>query len=276
MKPNNKFVNLPDEFWANLKLVSQRLGYAEKGTGHVKVYDKDKILELYETEKLDAHWLFNQPFCNSTIGDLILEYSTYRAEVLNSFVEKKLMKKEEAKKYFKQLKKELKPTWETPMNKQKGLKKGEAYFTGIINMLIEENMNGSECDYNPKTLITFTHNDTPYRILSRHVDGAFPCVKDPIAIWEIKEYYNTTTFGSRVADGIYEVVLDGMELREINSTLNRNVKNYLMVDAYQTWWLKGKSYLCRIIDLLHMGLITEALFGKEVIERLPMIVKDWG
>jgi hypothetical protein len=39
-----------------------------------------------------------------------------------------------------------------------------------------------------------------------------PGTVNPIAIWEIKEYYYTTTFGSRVADGVYETLLDGMEL----------------------------------------------------------------
>lgn len=32
---------------------------------------------------------------------------------------------------------------------------------------------------------------------------------------EIKEYYYTTTFGSRVAGGVYETLLDGMELDEL-------------------------------------------------------------
>ncbi len=37
----------------------------------------------------------------------------------------------------------------------------------------------------------------------------------------------------------------------------------------------GKSYLCRICDMLHQCLLTEALFGKEAAERIPHIVKEW-
>lgn len=37
----------------------------------------------------------------------------------------------------------------------------------------------------------------------------------------------------------------------------------------------GRSYLCRIIDMLHMGYVDEVLFGYEVVERLPEIVKEW-
>ncbi len=94
-------------------------------------------------------------------------------------------------------------------------------------------------------------------------------------VWEIKEYYYTTTFGSRVADGVYETLLDGYELSEIRNHLDRPVKHYLMVDDHFTWWVKGRSYLCRLCDILHMGFITEVLFGKEVVDRLPIIVNGW-
>jgi hypothetical protein len=33
--------------------------------------------------------------------------------------------------------------------------------------------------------------------------------------------------------------------------------------------------LCRILDMLHMGYVDEVLFGYEVVERLPSIVKEW-
>ena len=106
-------------------------------------------------------------------------------------------------------------------------------------------------------------------------DGAFPAPVNPIAVWEIKEYYYTTTFGSRVADGVYESLLDGMELEELREQEKIDVKHYLMVDAHYTWWECGRSYLCRIIDMLHMGYVDEVLFGSEIEERIPVLVKEW-
>ncbi|MDQ3815017.1 MAG: hypothetical protein M3347_13840 [Armatimonadota bacterium] len=161
------------------------------------------------------------------------------------------------------------------MNKQKGEKRAAAYFTGIINMLIEANTEGLPCDYDPRALTTVTLNNVPLRTLARRVDGAFPRTVNPIAVWEIKEYYYTTSFGSRVADGVYETLLDGMELQELREHEKIDVQHYLMVDAYYTWWQGGRSYLCRIIDMLHMGYVDEVLFGYEVMERLPAIVKEW-
>ncbi len=162
------------------------------------------------------------------------------------------------------------------MNKQKGSKKAPAYLTGIVNMLIEANAGGLPCDYDPRRLTTITLGGAPLRTLARRVDGAFPSTVNPIAIWEIKEYYYTTTFGSRVADGVYESLLDGMELEELRVHEGIDVKHYLMVDAHYTWWDCGRSYLCRVIDMLHMGYIDEVLFGYEVLERLPAIVRQWA
>ncbi len=124
-------------------------------------------------------------------------------------------------------------------------------------------------------LTTITVQDVPLRTLARRVDGAFPSAVNPVAVWEIKEYYYTTTFGSRVADGVYETLLDGMELEELREHEKIDVKHYLMVDAHYTWWDCGKSYLCRIIDMLHMGYVDEVLFGREVVAEMPRIVKEW-
>jgi hypothetical protein len=86
---------------------------------------------------------------------------------------------------------------------------------------------------------------------------------------------NHVSFGSRVADGIYETLLDGLELEELREHQDINIRHYLMVDAYDTWWNQGKPYLCRIVDMLHMGYVDEVLFGYEVVERMPALVTEW-
>jgi hypothetical protein len=79
------------------------------------------------------------------------------------------------------------------MNKQKGDKRAEAFLTGIVNMLIEQNAKGMPCDYDPRELTTITRDGQPLRTLARRVDGAFPSTINPVAVWEIKEYYYTLT-----------------------------------------------------------------------------------
>jgi len=85
----------------------------------------------------------------------------------------------------------------------------------------------------------------------------------------------TTTFGSRVADGVYETLLDGLELEELRKEEGINVLHYLFVDDRFTWWNCGKSYLCRLVDILNMGYIDELIVGREVVERVPDLVKTW-
>ena len=67
-----------------------------------------------------------------------------------------------------------------------------------------------------------------------------------------------------------------MELKELEQAGSRKVQHILFVDDKYTWWECGRSYLCRIIDMLHMGYVDEVVFGREVLTRLPEIVKTWN
>ncbi len=275
MRPNEGFLNLPKTFWASVRLISQEVGYTERGTQQIKIPSANEIeLKLAEFG-IDVVSLRNQKSGSQRYDVLLRDYFTYRAKVLNTFAEPHLMNVEKAKKTFRDHLSRLKPSCPIPMNKQTGKKKAPAYLTGLVNMIVEASSQGNPCDYDPRQLTTFTKDGLPLRTLARRVDGAFPSSINPVAIWEIKEYYYTTTFGSRVADGIYETLLDGLELQELRDNEGVKAKHYLIIDAYDTWWKQGKSYLCRIVDLLHMGLIDEVLFGYEVVERLPLLVREW-
>jgi hypothetical protein len=275
MKPNSEFLNLPKNFWASVRLISQEVGYTEKSTSQIKIPSSDEIQSKLAKFEIDFSRLQSQKTANGNFGQILQDYFVYHADIINTFVEPHLMNVTEARKAFKKFYKDLQPSCPIPMNKQKGKMKTPAYLTGLVNMLIEANANGLQCDYDPHQLTIITEDNLPIRTLARRVDGAFPSSVNPIAIWEIKEYYYTTTFGSRVADGIYESLLDGLELEELRENEGIDVKHYLIVDAHDTWWKQGKSYLCRIIDMLHMGYIDEVLFGREVVEQLPGIIKGW-
>lgn len=274
MRPNPDFVKLPKSFWAAVKTVSQECGYTVRGQGTVKIPTPDEIREAFVSLGLSETALETN-ISGKPLLDMLGAYFKYRADTLNNEVEPLLMDATEAKKQFDALYKRLNPKCPLPLNKQKGKMKAPAYLTGMVNMLIEANSNDLPVDYDPRKLTTVTQNGAPLRTLSRRVDGAFPSPINPIAIWEIKEYYYTTTFGSRVADGVYETLLDGMEIEELDTSENVQVLHYLFLDARYTWWDCGKSYLCRIVDMVQMGFVDEVLVGKEVIDRLPVLVRSW-
>ncbi len=272
MKPRKRFLGKPKRFWAHVRTLSQHLHYTEA--------DKVKVPTVAEMrDALQALGLTGKSVATgrkaTVLGKELRAYFVHRATVLHATAKPSLMDAAKAKKLFMRLKQRLNPSCPLPMNKQKGSKKAHAFLTGLVNMLIEAHTKGMKCDYNPMELTTITGGGAPLRTLARRVDGAFPSPVNPVAVWEIKEYYYTTTFGSRVADGVYESLLDGMELEELRDETDIDVKHYLMVDAYLTWWKQGRPYLCRIVDMLHMGYVDEVLFGKEVVKRLPILVRQW-
>ncbi|MCL4552184.1 MAG: hypothetical protein M1305_01315 [Candidatus Marsarchaeota archaeon] len=276
MLPDHRFVNLDKIFWANVRTISEKCGYTNRRSKQVKVHSLEDMTTAMK--KLGLSWAHlcgadkNGP---TELGAKLVYYFRYRAEILNDYVQPLLMDGERAQRSFEDLKAALNSTLPVPMNKQKGEKAKPLYLTGIVSMLIEANCQGLACDYAPKSLTIFTRNGEPVRKLARRVDGCLPATVDPIAVWEIKEYYYTTTFGSRVADGVYETLLDGMELEELRDNLGVNVQHLLMVDGHYTWWQLGRSYLCRLVDILNMGYVDEILFGYEVFDRMPRIVEEW-
>ncbi len=272
MRPNKKFLTKPKSFWASVRSLSQKIGYSKGNT--IIVPDAEQMAIAFEKLGLDRSRILAGGKPTKLASELI-EYFQSRADELMNNVQHKLLNADEAKALFEDMRDQWNPSCPIPMNKQKGEKKAEAFLTAMVNMVIERHSQNYDCNYDPRELATITLNGAPLRTMSRRVDGAFPSPINPIAIWEIKEYYYTTTFGSRVADGVYETLLDGMEIEELREHEDVDVKHYLMADAHFTWWERGKSYLCRMYDMLHMGYVDEILFGREVVEELPRIVAEW-
>ena len=276
MIPNPKFQNQPKMFWAYVRTLSQQLGYTVRGQNQIKVPSVPELVAGLTVLGLDSTKLVKKGTeAPTALGQNLLDYFVYRAGVLNEKVRYHLMDAEAARILYDELLGHVRYPSPVPMNKQTGEKAKPSYFTAIVNMLVAEGIEGAKCNYSPLALTTVTRDGTAIRTLSRRVDGAFPSIVNPVAVWEIKEYYYTTTFDSRIADGVYETLVDGMELEELRESEKIDIKHYLMVDAYETWWLMGRSYLCRMVDMLHMRYVDEILFGKEVVDRIPVITKGW-
>jgi hypothetical protein len=275
LKADARFLRQPREFWAHVRTISQEVGYTNRATSGIHIPTIVEITQEFRRLGLIATHLVDRSGNLSPFGGVLMDYFRFRADVLNGTVRGQLMSKDAAAGEFETLRSRLQPTCPLPMNKQKGDKRNYAFLTGMVNMLVQANINGASCDYDPRSLTTITQDEKPFRTLARRVDGAFPSVVNPVAIWEVKEYYYTTTFGSRVADGVYETLLDGLELEELEAAARRKVHHLLVVDDYFTWWECGRSYLCRIIDMLHMGFVDEVIFGREVLVRLPELAREW-
>lgn len=278
MQPNPRFQNKSSSFWAYAKLLSEKLGYSKSGS--VIFHDKDRAIDVLTKLEIQIE---------EDLLDDALEYLEYRAHLLNS-VKDNFMNASEAKSLFenyKDIHTSNNFTSNFPFNKQSNEKKDHAFFTCIINTLTEKTIRDFASEHNlvygedigfnddPRSLSYVLSEDKKLEgIFSRRFDGAFPGVNNAHLIWEIKEYYYTTSFGSRISDGVYETQLDGFEAKQIREDTGVNIKHVYMIDSYKVWWDDGKSYLCRIVDMMHMGLADEVLLGKEVVDRWPLILKD--
>ena len=221
MKPNDAFRKQPKTFWAYIRSISQCLGYTVKQAGPLK--GSIRVPSIAEMAgallglRLDASSIRVEGGEPTELGVRLHAYFVHRAAALNVEMPAQLMKAKEAKEVYEKLRCMRAYRFPFPQNKQKGSMKAPAYLTCIVNMIVEQEIGDGECNFDPRAWTTITVNNLPVRTLARRVDGAFPTVVNPKAIWEVKEYYYTTSFGSRIADGDYETMLDGIELEELHA-----------------------------------------------------------
>lgn len=126
MQPDVRFVSQPKHFWANIRLISQQVGYSVRQQGLIKVPTLSEMKAALNGRGLEAHHIVNGQNNPTEFGTVLAEYFHHRADVLNTFVESSLMDVETAQQTFDNLFFELNPTCPIPMNKQKGEKRAQA------------------------------------------------------------------------------------------------------------------------------------------------------
>lgn len=256
MRADPRFLGKSERFWAHAKFISERVGYSQRGSAQLRTHSAGAALDVFREKNLSIEQSLLQE---------VINYLNWRASVLNNRVSQLFMTREQAAAEFKILYDRIKPTKPLPMNKQKGEKRHPAYLASMVGMIAESVVGPEGFIDDARKLSIVTSDNILEEIFSRRFDGAIPNTENPRAVWEIKEYYGTTTFGSRVADGVYETLLDGYEIEGVRYRMKRNIQHFLFIDDRYTWWDCGKSYLCRMIDMLHTGHVDEIFFGREVV-----------
>jgi hypothetical protein len=106
MQANNLFLNLSPDFWANVKLLSQHIGYTQRNNkgkdSLIKIPNLSEIKNAYKELSLDELALTSKKD-DKILIDQLLKYFEYRANVLNDVISKNLMNKIEADSKFKEL-----------------------------------------------------------------------------------------------------------------------------------------------------------------------------
>ncbi|HEY3317816.1 MAG TPA: hypothetical protein VGK50_05295, partial [Coriobacteriia bacterium] len=186
MQGESVFRSMPHNFWAYVRLISQDTGYSKSGV--IVVPGERELLAALKKRGLSVDDIHDGTALTD-FGTRLMEYFVYRADVLNRFVEPRLRDAGAAKLSYESIVAGRTLSCPQPMNKQKGSKRAFAYLTCIVNAILEQSLGGSACDFDPRELLVGTSDRRPVRTLARRVDGAFPSVVDPVAVWEIKEYW---------------------------------------------------------------------------------------
>lgn len=278
MKANPLFKNKAPEFWAIVKMVSETCGYSErnrKDGRRMKTYFPEDVLKAHQKMNIPTELCFDNNNSPTEICKNALEYLNYRADILEDVVKGNLLNREIAKEKYEELKEKFpESSVKVQMNKQKGDKRHPSYLVNMVNLIAESKIGNGSFDDDPMKMGIISNEKGPLRVLCRRMDGAVPSVNQPKILWEVKEYYGTKTFGSRIADGVYETMLVGEELKSIENSLDLKIDHILFVDDYFTWWELGRSYLCRLLDILNMGYADYIFFGKEVVTEWPQYLDE--
>lgn len=293
MRANDYWCSQDEQFWAYVRVLSEKRGYAKRGANSIAAYSlaecKATLLELdRDPAVLDE----------TDLGARLVDYFAYRAHELNDVARNNLLEAHEAEQLFSKIVDEYCTrateiydrrgvlvaveygvrggmSVRVPMNKQKGEKRAPLFLTGMVSILFSYELQGKEFEDDPRRLPVIDRDGELFGAMSRRLDGAFPSSVNPRALWEIKEYYYTTTFGSKISDAVYVSQLDGYERHGIVEATGVPIDLYLFVDAYGTWWTKGKAFLCRLVDALNKGVVDEVVVGRECVEAIPRLVRTW-
>jgi len=120
MKPDPRFVNQPKHFWANVRSISQYVGYTARGTGKIRVPDLGAIVAALDALGLGTTHVVDGDGRPTELGASLAAYFAYRADALNRLVAPRLMDAAQAAKAFGRVRKLTKSKLPVPMNKQKG------------------------------------------------------------------------------------------------------------------------------------------------------------
>ncbi|WP_152551995.1 DUF7687 domain-containing protein [Actinokineospora spheciospongiae] len=131
---------------------------------------------------------------------------------------------------------------------------------------------GRTVNVNPQQRATVIADDHLW-VSPRRLDGAFPGLANPKALWEIKEYWGKTSGGSKMSDAIYECQLVGIELRAFEDKYGVHVEHHVILDGRDQWTAR-QSDLRRAVDLLYCGLIDELVVGRDVLTDWPRIMES--
>ena len=82
MLPNKRFIPLSKRFWANIRIISQEVGYTERGIKQIKIPSINEIVKSLKKIGLKYDHIIDRNGILTELGKDVIGYFQYRAEIL--------------------------------------------------------------------------------------------------------------------------------------------------------------------------------------------------
>jgi len=204
------------------------------------------------------------------VASQLVEYLHFRTTLWEA-ADKLLRTESEAKAYCKKKFNELPKTTQTKNQEHHQSSKAMVLTTTRLSEAVCKKF-GMPIEPNPQRRCVWVA-DQQLHVTARNLDGAIPGLVDPFLVWEIKEYWGTTSGGNKMSDAVYECALVGRELRDFEKRTKLHVEHAVLLDG-KAQWTSRKSDLLRFYDLYHQGLIDILIVGREVETAWQPFVKS--
>lgn len=258
-----------DPFWHVVRMLADQS--ATKRGKYASAIEPHEIISVLQSVGTPvAGGLISYLKNHDGVLDRLSAYWTKRREVSDSILA--LMRtEEEAKADYASISDQMLQSYGVQLA---GYHKSSKALVNTVDAVVyrECKKSGVPVNTNPQSRAALI-SDQHIWVSPRRLDGAIPDLLNPVAIWEIKEYWGKTGGGSKMSDAIYELHLVGLELRMFEDEFDIHVNHYAIVDG-RGQWNSRKSDIRRAVDLLYSGILDELVVGKEVLTEWPRIVAE--
>ncbi len=103
MKPFPKFPSEDQSFWANVKLISETIGYSDKSKERLKRYSIGEFVSAFKSRGVAYDHIYDEKnMIPTTLGKELQSYLNQRSIIIETFILPNLMDRAEAKEEFDQ------------------------------------------------------------------------------------------------------------------------------------------------------------------------------
>ena len=218
--------------------------------------ERNGFLHVLRAESLAQVGKMQLPL-DAEVSKLLSSYLDFRSSLWTAG-DKMLRTEDEATAYCKKAFNELPKTTQTRNQEHHQSSKAMVLTTTRLAESVCKDF-GITIEPNPQRRCVWVANEQLH-VAARNLDGAVPGLVDPFVVWEIKEYWGTTSGGSKMSDAVYECALVGRELRDFEKRTKLHVEHAVILDG-KAQWTSRKSDLLRFFDLYYQGLIDILIVG---------------